>query len=75
MSPGLRSISSFCVCGGSCLFLLLNLGVIGHVANGPGDNDLLHSDTAVGGLVGGGPAGHLARPLLDLPSIQKLPES
>ena len=49
--------------------------MIGHVANGPGDNDLLHSDTAVGGLVGGGPAGHLAHPLLDLPSMQKLPES
>ena len=47
--------------------------MIGHVANGPGDNDLLHSDTAVGGLVGGGLAGHLSRPLLDLPRHGKQP--
>ena len=47
--------------------------MIGHVANGPGDNDLLHSDTAVGGLVGGGLAGHLSRPLLDLPLHGKQP--
>ena len=38
----------FCVCTGSCLFLLLNLGVIGYVASGPGVNDPLHSDAAVG---------------------------
>ena len=43
-------------------FLLLNLGVIGYVASGPGVNDPLHSDAAVGGLIGGGPAGHQPSP-------------
>ena len=52
----------FCVCTGSCLFLLLNLGVIGYVASGPGVNDPLHSDAAVGGLTGGGPAGRPPSP-------------
>ena len=42
LSHGSRSFSSFCVCCGSCLFLLLNLGVIGHVASDllrPGPRD------------------------------------
>ena len=50
------------------IFLLLNLGVIGQIASGAGNHNLL-SDAAVGGLLGGGPAGHLTPPsrLFSLP--------
>ena len=45
--------------------------MIGHIASGPGDHYLLLSDAAVGGLLGGGPAGH--HPLLDPPRHSKQP--
>ena len=45
--------------------------MIGPIASGSGNHNLLLSDAAVGGLLGGGPAGH--HPLLDPPRHSKQP--